>query len=96
MTHALLIETWTVCGVESGELLMDEARTKHGSAHHPRWNWLCWNSLPGVSAEDGIVEFVEELCLHFGLFDDNTQIRLQGVNLAAELTIGKEHFRVGC
>ncbi len=49
-----------------------------------------------VGAEDGIVEFIEE---RFGLFDDNTQIRLQGDNLAVELTIswniGKEHFRIG-
>ncbi len=37
--------------------------------------------LPSVSAEDVIVEFVEELCLRFGLFDDNTQVRLHGGNL---------------
>ncbi len=56
-------------------------------------------AVPGVTAEDGIVEFVMELCLRFGLYDDGTQIRLQGDNLAAELTIsmnmGKEHFRIG-
>ncbi len=56
--------------------------------------------LPGVIAEDGIVEFVEELCLRFGLFNDNTQVCLQGDNLAVELTIStnmsKEHFRIGC
>ncbi len=50
-------------------------------------------------AEDGIVEFVEELCVRFGLFDDSTQVRLQGDNSAAELTIssnmGKENFRIG-
>ncbi len=56
--------------------------------------------MPIVSAEDGIVEFVEELSLHVRLFDDDTSIRLQGYNLAAELTISsnmnKEHFRIGC
>ncbi len=45
-----------------------------------------------VSAEDGIVEFVVEICMHFGSFDDNTQVRLQGNNL----NMGKEHFRIGC
>ncbi len=61
---------------------MDAARSEHGSAHHHPWNWQCWNRLPGVSAEDGIVEFVEEPCLCFGLFDDNTQIRLKEDNLS--------------
>ncbi len=78
---------------------MDKARSKHGSAHHHRWNWQCWNRLPGVSVADGIVEFVEKLCLRFEHFDDSTQFRLQGDNSAAELTVssnmGKEHFRVG-
>ncbi len=73
---------------------MDKARSKCGNAHHHRWNWQCCDGMLVVSAEDGIVEFVEELCLHFGLFDDNTQ----GDNLAVELTIssnmGKEHFRI--
>ncbi len=55
---------------------MDEARSKHGSAHYHQWNWQCWGRLPGVIAEDGIVEFVKELCLRFGLFDDNTQVSL--------------------
>ncbi len=76
---------------------MGKARSKHGSAHHHRWQ--CWNKLAGVSVEDGIVEFVEEHCLRFGLFNDNIHIRLQGNNLAAELTIvsnmGKEHFQIG-
>ncbi len=49
---------------------------------------------------EGIVEFVEQLSLRFRLFDDNTQMRLQGDDVAAELTIsskmGKEHFRIGC
>ncbi len=53
-----------------------------------------------VFAEYGIVKFVEELCLHLGFFDDNTHIRLQEDNLAAELRIssntGKKHFRMGC
>ncbi len=40
-----------------------------------------------MSTEDGIVEFVEELSMYFGVFDDNTQISLQGGNWAAELTI---------
>ncbi len=79
---------------------MDKARSKHGSAHHHRFNWQCWNRLPSVSAEDSTVEFVEELCVRLGLFDDNTQIRLLRDNLAAELKIsssmGKEHFRIGC
>ncbi len=56
---------------------MDKARSKYGNDHHIRWNWQCWDGLPIVSAEDGIVEFVEELSLRFGLFDDNTQICLQ-------------------
>ncbi len=50
---------------------MDEARSKYVIAHHHRWNWQSWNTLPGV------VELVEELCLRFGLIDDNTQIRLR-------------------
>ncbi len=78
---------------------MDKAKSKHGSAHRHRWNWQCWNKLPGVSAEGGIVEFVMDLSLRFGLFVDSTQIRLQGDNLAAELTISmnmdKEQFRIG-
>ncbi len=48
-------------------------------------HWLYWGKLSVV--EDGIEEFVDELSLRFGLFDDNTQIRLQGYNLAAELAI---------
>ncbi len=70
---------------------MDKARSSYENAHHHRWNWKCWNRLPVVGAEDGVVEFIEE---HFRLFDDNTQ----GDNLAVELTIssnmGKEHFRI--
>ncbi len=46
-----------------GELLMDKARSKHGNAHHHRWNWQCWHRLPVVSAEVGIVEFVTNLHL---------------------------------
>ncbi len=56
--------------------------------------------MPGVSAVDGVVELVEELCLRLGRFDGNTQVRLQGDNLAVEVTIstnmGKEYFRIGC
>ncbi len=56
-------------------------------------NWLYWGRLSVM--EDGIEEFVDELGLRFGLFDDNTQIRLQGYNLVVELAIssnlGKEH-----
>ncbi len=56
--------------------------------------------MPVVSAEDGIVEFIEELCLHIGLFHDDTTIRLRGDNLAAELTISsninKQHFGIEC
>ncbi len=95
-----LHKAWNLWGVESGELFMDKARSKNGSAHHHRWNWRCWNRLPEVSAEYGIVKIVEELCLHLGFFDDNTQIRLQGDNLVAELTISSnvdnEHCQIGC
>ncbi len=56
--------------------------------------------LPFVSVEDSIVKFVVELSLHFILFDDVTQIRLQGSNLVGELTISsnmnKEPLRIGC
>ncbi len=48
-------------------------------------HWVYWGRLSLV--EDGVEEFVDELSLRFGLFDDNTQIRLQGYNLAAELAI---------
>ncbi len=43
--------------------------------------------FPVASAEGGIVEFVEELYLRFRLFDDNTQICLQGDSLMDEMTI---------
>ncbi len=49
---------------------MGKARSKPRSAHHHRWNWQCWNGSPIVRVENGIVEFVEELCRRFGLFDD--------------------------
>ncbi len=55
---------------------MDEATSKYRNAHLHRWNWQCWDRLPVVSAEDAINEFVEEPNLRFGLFDDNTEIRL--------------------
>ncbi len=48
-------------------------------------HWVYWGRLSVV--EDGIEKFVDELGLRFGLFDDNTQIRIQGYNLAAELAI---------
>ncbi len=60
---------------------MEEVRSKHRIAHNHRCNWQCWDRLPVVWEEEGILEFVDEL------FDDNTQIRLQGDNLAAELTM---------
>ncbi len=54
--------------------------------------------FPVVSAEDGIVEFVE-ICLRFRLFDYNTQICLQGDSLMAAMAISSimeiEHFRIG-
>ncbi len=40
--------------------------------------------LTVVIVEDGIVE---ELSLRYGIFDDNTQIRFQGDNVAAELKV---------
>ncbi len=58
---------------------MDEARSKYVIAHHHRWNWQSWNTLPGVGAEHGVVQLVEELCLRFGLIDDNTQIVFRSV-----------------
>ncbi len=72
--HDSLLMLYT--GWETREIFMDEARSKHGSAHYHQWNWQCWDRLPGVIAEEGLVEFVEELCLRFGLFDDNTQVSL--------------------
>ncbi len=52
-----------------------------------------WGRLSVVEA--GIKEFVDALGLRFGLFGDNTHIRLQGYNLAAELALssnlGYEH-----
>ncbi len=74
----LLVRAWALCVVESGELFMDKARSKFGNAHHHRWNWQCCDGMLVVSAEDGIVEFVEELCLRFRLFDDSIQVPLQG------------------
>ncbi len=44
----------------------------------------------GISAEDGIVLFVAVPCLLFGLFDDNPQIRPQGHNLAATLSVSSD------
>ncbi len=40
------------------------------------------------------MEFVEELSMYFGVFDDNNQISLQGDILAAGLTI--LDVRIGC
>ncbi len=79
---------------------MEEVRRKHRNAHNHLCNWQCWDRLPVVRVEDGILEFVEEFSLRFGLLKSNTQIRLQADNLAAELAIfsnmGKEHFQIGC
>ncbi len=95
-----LVRAWALWGVESGELFIYEARNKYGNAHHRRWNWQCWDRSSVVSAEGDIVEFVEELILCYGLFNDNTRTSLQGDNLVAELTIssnmGNWHFRIGC
>ncbi len=87
-----LFMAWALCFVMCGEPVMDKARSNYGNAHQHRWNWQCWDSLPVVSAEDGIVEFVVEICMHFGSFDNNTQVRLQGNNLS----MGKEQLRIGC
>ncbi len=55
---------------------MDEAKCK------------CGNAIITVArAKDGIVGFVEELSLRFGLFDDYTQIYLQDDNLIIEMTM---------
>ncbi len=66
---------------------MDNARTKYGNAHHHRWSRKCWDRWSVVMAEEGIAEFVEELSLLFGLFDEDTQIRLQGDNMTTDFTI---------
>ncbi len=62
--------------------------------------WAVMDKLSVVGAEGCNVEFVEYLSLRLGLFDDDTQIRLQGNNLATELTISsnmsKGQFRIGC
>ncbi len=79
------------CNPRNEYLFMDKSKSKYGSAHRHRWNWQCWNKLPGVSAEGGIVDFVEELCLRFGLFDDSTQIRLQEDNLLVFHATGQWH-----
>ncbi len=63
---------------------MDDVRNKYGNAPHHRWDLQCWDRLRVVSAEDDIVE---ELSLRFGDFHENIQSRLQGDDLAAELTI---------
>ncbi len=50
---------------------MDKARSKPIITNGISSAWLL-----GVNAEDGIEEFVEELCVHFGLYDDNCSRRL--------------------